>query len=122
MSEKAPPVEHDMFDPEAAAASELESKSKAYENQSAVEAYLRNRARAYKAVFSTNSCTEGDLEFVMLDLAQFCRGFTTTYDDIERRHVLKEGRREVFMRILDHTSLDHNTLMQRYAAANPQQR
>jgi hypothetical protein len=108
-----------MFDPASAALAELRKLSEQYDADQAVENYLRNRARAYRAVFSTQACTEGDLEFVMLDLAHFCRAFTSAYAPDQRDHALLEGRREVFLRIFDHVSLSHDVLMQRYAIQHP---
>lgn len=118
-AKKRPEIEEDMFDPQSAAIAELRKLGEQYDVEQQVEQYLRNRARAYRAVFSTNACTEGDLEFVMLDLAHFCRAFVTAYDSDARNHALLEGRREVFLRIFDHVSLSHDVLMQRYAIQHP---
>lgn len=110
-----------MFDPVAASLAELRELGQQYEANEAVERYLRNRKRAYSAVFSGKG-EEGDIEFVMLDLAHFCRAYSTTFSESHARMSNAEGRREVYLRILDHVSLDHDTLMQRYGTLNPRSR
>lgn len=119
MSKEDGIIEGDMFDPVTASLEELRDSELTYEQEQHVENYLANRQRCYKAVFSPSGCTEAELEFVMLDLARFCRFQTSTFDDNHGRMALAEGRREVFNRIMDHVSLDRDTFYQRYAATNP---
>jgi len=61
---------------------------------------------AYRTCFSG---PDGDL--VISDLSRFCRAYETTYDDIHGRQSLKEGRREVFLRIFQMAKLDHDELI-----------
>jgi hypothetical protein len=75
---------------------------------------LRQRKNAYMRIFQLGIGTPDDVETVMLDLASFCRAFESTFDvnaDVSRQ---LDGRREVFLRIMDFTRLDHDQLMQKY--------
>ncbi len=110
-------IEGDMFDPATARLEDIAVAERTEQQQITVEQYLRRRQQAYASVFS-NAPAE-DIEFVMLDLAFFCRAYTSTYDDVPTRAALKEGRREVYNRIMDHTLLDHNTLFVKYNSSNP---
>lgn len=73
---------------------------------------LANRAAAYKAVFQ--GADPRMAAVVLDDLTKFCRGFETTYDDIPSRQQHAEGRREVWLRIMDFTRLDRDALFDRY--------
>lgn len=111
-------IDADPFDP----AIIIQAEDKAYEKRVAADddiaAYLRRRKTAYSAVFSTNACTQDDLEFVMLDLATFCRAYTPTFHPTNSKiQDLQEGRREVFQRIMDYTRLSHDALYVKYTDA-----
>lgn len=64
--------------------------------------FLRDRKMAYTQVFNKDSLA---VQFVLADLARFCRATTTTFD-MQKDHVRLEGRREVFLRISQHLGLD----------------
>lgn len=79
--------------------------------------YLRNRRRYYNEVFSTGETSKAALDFVMRDLATFCRAYSPTFDLNSKLQDLKEGRREVYMRIMDHTVLSHEEQFRKYVNA-----
>jgi hypothetical protein len=79
---------------------------------SQAKAMLELRANAYKSVF--HGADPRMLAVVMEDLTKFCRGYDTTYDDIPSRQQHAEGRREVWLRIMDFTRLDPDALFDRY--------
>ena len=82
---------------------ELETKERAF--QTALDK-LRLRKRAY----------EGIPQDVRIDLARFCRAFTTCFDADPRIHAVLEGRREVFLRMQQHWDLTPAQLAEIYRA------
>jgi len=54
---------------------------------------------------------------VLADLAQFCRAGQSTFDPDPRVSALLEGRREVFLRILQHLELPQEKLRKLFAGA-----
>lgn len=65
------------------------------------------RTHAYRMVFNK------DNKFTMTvlkDLAKFCRAHDSTFDKDERIHAVMEGRREVWLRIEQHLSLNQTEL------------
>jgi len=78
---------------------------------SAVRDFLINRQRAYRLVFNPdNQFTR----VVLKDLARFCRASESTFDADPRLHAVKEGRREVFLRIAKHLDLDTKDFLKLY--------
>lgn len=75
---------------------------------------LARRKRAYQLAFQ-NPVQNA----VLIDLAKFCRANETTFHADPRIHAALEGRREVFLRILQHINLDPNQLMALYGAPLP---
>lgn len=75
--------------------------------------YLDDRRRAYQIVFN-NPEYQAEIQFVLNDLAKFCRAFVTPYHPDQRRQDMLLGRNEVFIRILDHVALDRNTMYAKY--------
>lgn len=76
-----------------------------------VRDFLINRQRAYRLVFDPkNQFTN----VVLKDLARFCRATETTFDADPRLHAVKEGRREVFLRIVKHLDLDTKDFLKLY--------
>lgn len=70
-------------------------------------AFLFQRQSAYKELFKK----ESELAKVVLsDLAKFCRADKSTFDADPRVHALMEGRREVFLRIMEHLELPSEVL------------
>lgn len=107
-------IEGDIFDPEMAAYVETKVEERVAKSADDVATFLRRRQQAYTAVFATGNASEDDLKFVMLDLAYFTRAYSPTWNENQKVQDLLEGRREVFMRIMDFTSLDHDTLYRKY--------
>ncbi len=66
-----------------------------------VRVYLRDRKMAYVETFKKDSLAA---QFVLEDLAKFCRAHKTTFDPM-KSHERLEGRREVFLRIAQHLEL-----------------
>ena len=97
---------------------------------SAIE-YLRLRRRGYQLTFRNNNIVAGLRnaylrafgnyagQAVMIDLARFCRADETCVipGDHDRTLVL-EGRREVFLRIVQHLRLQPEQLFALYAGQN----
>lgn len=73
--------------------------------------YLRGRKIAYGIVFDAESRAA---QSVLRDLGRFCRANKPCFHEDPRVHALLEGRREVFLRILDHANLDHDEFMEKY--------
>jgi hypothetical protein len=58
--------------------------------------FFLRRQTIYRRVFDLKS---DDTEFVLADLAKFCRAHETAFDADPRITALLEGRREVYLRI-----------------------
>lgn len=71
-----------------------------------------NRQAAYKRLFADSP----DQQQIIADLAQFCRGNVSTFHADARIHALMEGRREVYLRIMQHLDLDLESLWAIYGA------
>lgn len=111
-------VDSDPFDPELAAQAENAEYERGVDVSEAVAAFIRRRQSAYKAVFDAGTASKDDLQFVMLDLAHFCRAYRPTFHPTNPKiQDLQEGRREVYQRIMDFTRLSHETLMLLYTDA-----
>jgi len=67
--------------------------------------YLSQRQRAYKLAFTG---VAGDA--VLQDLARFCRANQSCFHPDERVSALMEGRREVWLRIMEHLKLTEEQL------------
>lgn len=72
---------------------------------------LRTRAQAYQQVFLSGGI---HTDRVLKDLAKFCRANESTYLADSRAHAVLEGRREVWLRIQQHTKLDPDALWKVY--------
>lgn len=70
---------------------------------------LRGRALAYNRVFDRQNVFTHE---VLADLARFCRAHETTFSADPRLHAALEGRREVWLRIVNHLNLSHDELFQ----------
>ena len=99
-------------DPDFIETIEHETVQRVVDADTAAKDLLAQRATAYKAVFL--GADPRMVAAVMEDLTKFCRGFETTYDDIPSRQQHAEGRREVWLRIMDFTRLDPDALFDRY--------
>lgn len=70
---------------------------------STIKSLIQGRAFAYNRVFDRKNQHTHD---VLKDLAKFCRAHDTTFHPDPRVHATLEGRREVWLRIQEHLSLD----------------
>jgi len=114
-------IDADPFDPEVVKAEEDKAYERRDTESETIRAYVTRRKRAYTAVFTTGNADQGDIEFVMLDLAAFCRAYEPTFNPNNQKvQDLLEGRREVFQRIMSFTRLSHDTLFTMYADAKSQ--
>jgi hypothetical protein len=74
-----------------------------------IKEFIGDRKNAYELTF------EGiHGEAVLRDLAKFCRATQSTFHKDERIHATLEGRREVFLRIMDHLKLTQDDLYKLY--------
>ncbi len=73
--------------------------------------YLANRRTAYVRAFQSPGGEE-----VLGDLARFCRASESTFHSDPRVHAVLEGRREVWLRIMEHLQLSEDELWRLYAA------
>jgi len=78
---------------------------------------LAQRQMAYKCVFEAKNQFA---QTVMDDLIRFCRAKESTYSPDARTHALLEGRREVYLRILEHVDLGFDQLYAKYRATHQQ--
>lgn len=62
--------------------------------------FLRHRKSAYQQTFTSIPGQQ-----VLMDLAQFCRANQSCFDADPRIHAVAEGRREVWLRIINHLHL-----------------
>lgn len=67
--------------------------------------FLFQRKRAYQLWFGSPAGQE-----VLRDLAQFCRADKSCFDPDPRVHAGLEGRREVWLRIMEHLHLSPEQL------------
>ena len=115
-------VDSDMFDPEVIEEYEKSVDRAVTLPEAQVQDYLDRRRRAYASVFAKGHTDQEDIDIVLNDLAFFCRAFSPTFNPNDGDHAetlmkIKEGRREVYQRILDHTRLSRDTLFLKYAGA-----
>ncbi len=73
--------------------------------------YLAERRTAYVRTFNTPAGEE-----VMRDLAKFCRAYESTFHPDPRVHAVLEGRREVWLRLIEHLRLSDDDLWRIYAS------
>jgi len=74
--------------------------------------FLLDRQRAYRKVFALDGSESqtNAVKLVLKDLTRFCRANESCFDSDPRIHAALEGRREVYLRIKQHTDLDQQTL------------
>lgn len=75
-----------------------------------VEDFFKRRRQAYLAVFNPEN---ESARIVLEDLTNFCRGDKSTFHPKARVHAVLEGRREVFLRIKEHTDLPLEEFLKR---------
>lgn len=76
--------------------------------------FLRRRKSVYSLAFRSPAGAD-----VLRDLAKFCRAFDTTFHEDARVHAALEGRREVFLRILQHLNLSVEEMFELYGGQYP---
>ncbi len=69
--------------------------------------YISDRRLAYQKVFDSKN---GDVHIVLTDLARFCRAHDSTFQKDERLHAVLEGRREVWLRIMENLKLNEDEI------------
>lgn len=72
---------------------------------------LLNRQKMYQVVFNEESIFA---KRVLKDLARFCKANETTFHEDPRIHAVLEGRREVFLRILNHINLTSEQFLKKF--------
>lgn len=73
--------------------------------------FIRDRQTAYRFVFKSD---DKAVEMVLKDLAKFCRANKTCFHSDPRIHANLEGRREVFLRIVEHLNLTPDEYWDKY--------
>lgn len=69
------------------------------------------RARHYRVVFQPEGVIDRDREIVLADLREFCRGNRTTFEADPYEAARLQGRREVWLRIVQHLTLDEAAII-----------
>ena len=75
----------------------------------AVKNFLRSRRQAYITIFNGP-----DGEIILKDLARFCRANKSTFNPDPYLAARLDGRREVWLRIMDHVRLNEDQLYKLY--------
>lgn len=107
-------IEGDEFDPEVARRAEDALYDAAVSEDDAVVAHLRRCKEAYARLFEGGNATRDDVDFVMRDLAWFCKAYDPQWHTDPRMQDRFVARREVYQRIVEYTRLDSDTLTKRY--------
>lgn len=81
--------------------------------QAQIEADTARLEERHQAYLTTFGGPPGN--YVLEDLAKFCRAHETCFDADPRLHALAEGRREVWLRIQQALRLDGDELFRLYA-------
>lgn len=77
--------------------------------------FFHDRKQAYMQTFQVNQPAN---VMVLLDLKRFCRADESTFHPNERIAANLDGRREVWLRIMNHLNLSEEQLAELYAS-NP---
>lgn len=104
----------DPFSPDDVAEIRDQLESDVEKRDEKVVRYVERRAKAYAAVFSAGDTSQADIDFVLMDLASFTRAFEPTFDVNSKVQDLKEGRREVYLRIMKWAKLPAHILLTMY--------
>lgn len=104
----------DIFDPQVALAAEDKLYETRKMNDAAVEAHIRKVRHAYGAVFN-GKADAADVKVVLDDMAWFCKAYANTFDPLHPKlQDFNEGRRSVYLRIMEMTRLGHDAYLQKY--------
>ena len=104
----------DVYDPSLAQHVEDERNKEVEASEDDVRKHLRRTMQAYRSVFVAGNASPSDVEFVMKDLAWFCKAYDPLWQTDPRMQDRFVARREVFQRIMEYTRLDHDTLAKMY--------
>lgn len=112
----------DPFDPAALEAYEAEQDKPTEEHSNKITQMIERRRQAYARVFTAGERGQEDIDIVLADMMYFCRVKNPSYDIRDGQHAerlahMKDGRREVFMRIYDFARLRLDTLLLMYTDA-----
>lgn len=88
------------------------------EKESVLRQKLSYRQGAYATTFDREDHSN---RAVMEDLAVFCRASESTFHTDARMHAVLEGRREVFLRIMDHIGLTPEEFFSKYTKPTAKQ-
>lgn len=108
----------DPYDPQQVEIYEDKKSKNLVKEDDAIEAMLRRRKDAYTR-WMKGAADAADMQIVMADLFWFCRVDKPSFDPNDGPHAetlskMKDGRREVFMRIKDFSVLDFDTIYRKY--------
>lgn len=103
----------DPFDIDAVEAQRTVQQKQVNAIDEATQSALETRRQAYTRLFS-GAGDVADADIVVQDLMKFCRLATTTFHPDPRISAMLDGRREVALRVLDHTQLDFTQLFRKY--------
>lgn len=73
---------------------------------------LQQRQQAYVQTFASDKNVYA--KTVLEDLARFCKANETNFHPDPRVHAALEGRREVYLRIMNHLNLDPDALVKMF--------
>jgi hypothetical protein len=69
------------------------------------------RARSYRVVFQPEGVIDRDREIVLADLREFCCANRTTFSADPYQAARLQGRREAWLRIVQHLNLDEAAII-----------
>ena len=104
----------DPFDPAEIKELYVKAEAEAGTKDDETALYIQRRKIAYARVFSAGETDQADVDFVMKDLAMFCRAFQPTFNVNGKIQDLQEGRKEVYYRIIDWSMMSISTLVHMY--------
>jgi hypothetical protein len=107
----------DQFDPEVQKAQERVQREVREGAEQGERAEMQSLRLAYIEVFSPGVTSQDAIDKVMNDIAWFGNGFFTTESGTDSRQKHKEGRRQVWLRVMDFAKLDIDTLFRKYNGA-----
>lgn len=104
----------DLFDPQVAVAAEDHYYETRKQDAEAIKAHIQKVRRAYSAVFK-GGADAADVKVVLDDMAWFCKAYANTFEPANPKlQDFNEGRRSVYLRIMEMTRLGHDAYLQKY--------
>ena len=91
--------------------------------EESVKSALVKRQQDYQHTFrlENRAITDEGVRAVLKDLQTFCRADSTCFHADPRVHAALEGRREVYLRIMDHLKLSTKELQSKYHYQNSEE-